>query len=302
MTLGFDPCPVCGAQSWQVVHKGRVRDGRFGSVREDAVVARCGGCGVDRLAESFCTPDSHYETGAYRAKLEQNVADPKFLAEQDAFAAFSVEALGGLALQGLTVADIGAGTGAFLDRIAGLAARTIAIEPTAILRERLVARGVEAHPYAVDAARVVGPDCDLATSFQVIEHVADPIGFLREVGRLVKPGGRFVLTTPNRRDLLMELHPTVYPSFFYRIVHRWYFDEAALAACATRAGWTVERMHYVQRYPMSNTLAWLRDSRPTGRTPLPGIQPVADEFWKTYLESSGQADCLVATLRWKVAT
>jgi SAM-dependent methyltransferase len=37
----------------------------------------------------------------------------------------------------------------------------------------------------------------LVTSVEVIEHVESPIGFLRNVRRLLKPGGVAVLTTPN---------------------------------------------------------------------------------------------------------
>ena len=37
----------------------------------------------------------------------------------------------------------------------------------------------------------------LVTSVEVIEHVENPIGFLRNVRRLLKPGGVAVLTTPN---------------------------------------------------------------------------------------------------------
>lgn len=38
---------------------------------------------------------------------------------------------------------------------------------------------------------------NLVTAIEVIEHVESPIGFLRDVGRLLAPGGVAVLTTPN---------------------------------------------------------------------------------------------------------
>jgi len=37
----------------------------------------------------------------------------------------------------------------------------------------------------------------LVTAVEVIEHVESPIGFLRNIGRLLKPGGVAVITTPN---------------------------------------------------------------------------------------------------------
>lgn len=39
---------------------------------------------------------------------------------------------------------------------------------------------------------------DTAISFQVIEHIQDDLAFLREIHRVLKPGGKAWLTTPNR--------------------------------------------------------------------------------------------------------
>jgi SAM-dependent methyltransferase len=40
---------------------------------------------------------------------------------------------------------------------------------------------------------------DWVVSFQVIEHIRDDFGFLNEVKRVLKHGGRFLVTTPNSR-------------------------------------------------------------------------------------------------------
>jgi SAM-dependent methyltransferase len=47
------------------------------------------------------------------------------------------------------------------------------------------------------AARLGERKFGLVTSFEVIEHVENPIGFLRNVGRLLTTAGIAVLTTPN---------------------------------------------------------------------------------------------------------
>jgi SAM-dependent methyltransferase len=38
---------------------------------------------------------------------------------------------------------------------------------------------------------------DLVTSFQVLEHVPDPLAYLREMARVTRPGGKVILATPN---------------------------------------------------------------------------------------------------------
>jgi SAM-dependent methyltransferase len=39
---------------------------------------------------------------------------------------------------------------------------------------------------------------DTLVSFQVIEHIEDDLGFLKEIHRVLRPGGKAFLTTPNR--------------------------------------------------------------------------------------------------------
>lgn len=39
---------------------------------------------------------------------------------------------------------------------------------------------------------------DCVVSFQVIEHIRDDAAFVREVRRVLRPGGRFIVSTPNR--------------------------------------------------------------------------------------------------------
>jgi SAM-dependent methyltransferase len=60
--------------------------------------------------------------------------------------------------------------------------------------------------HRTDAARTGLDDAsfDLVTSFETIEHVEDAEGLLAEFARLVTPGGRLVVSTPN------DMGPTPY--------------------------------------------------------------------------------------------
>ena len=48
-------------------------------------------------------------------------------------------------------------------------------------------------------------DYDVVCAFQVLEHVADPLGFIAEAKARLKPGGRLFLGVPNRNSYLAEL-------------------------------------------------------------------------------------------------
>lgn len=290
----FPPCPVCGQDGWRPVHNGPVRDGTYGRA-VDAIVARCDGCGVERLAESASLSSEAYRAATYREHLGQDHDISKHYASHDDLARFTLDAIWPLSLRGKVVADIGCGGGSLLDHIRGLPDRLIAIDPAEGFAASLRERGYEWHATA-DAATDLQGGVDVAFSIQVIEHVDDPLGFLADIRRLLKDDGICVVSTPNRDDIMMELLPDDFPSFFYRTQHRWAFDRLSLEACARRAGFSPE-VRYVHRYGMANSLQWLRDRKPAGRIGMPVIDATADGLWRTWLESTGRADNLYAILR-----
>jgi SAM-dependent methyltransferase len=61
------------------------------------------------------------------------------------------------------------------------------------------ARRHPARYVAADAARLpFGRVFDSVVSFETIEHVPDPARFVEECARVLKPGGLFLVSTPNR--------------------------------------------------------------------------------------------------------
>jgi SAM-dependent methyltransferase len=52
---------------------------------------------------------------------------------------------------------------------------------------------------------------DLASAFDLIEHVPDPRGFLRRCASLLKPGGTILISTPDTRHLLRFLMGSRWP-------------------------------------------------------------------------------------------
>jgi SAM-dependent methyltransferase len=60
---------------------------------------------------------------------------------------------------------------------------------------------------------------DLAFSIYVLEHLADPGAFAREIGRVLRPGGYFLFLTPNRYHYV-PLIAAATPTGFHRWVNR----------------------------------------------------------------------------------
>ncbi len=295
---GFEQCEICGGGDWSVAYEGRIRDGAVGRFKEGARVAECNGCGVQRLDEAFCIPPEYYETAEYRKTLHQSIESEKALAEQDWTNRYTHDALLPQTVRGKVIADVGCGIGSFLDSCRGQAKSLIAIDPCEPYWASLEARGYEKFGTTEEAASKAGGVADLAVSIQVIEHVEKPVEFLRSILPLLKrASGELMITTPNRGDILMKLLPGVYPPFFYRTAHRWYFDMPSLIECARRAGYQISGSRFLQKYGLANTMRWLRDGKPAGFSPLEGIGPAADGFWKGYLEQNGSGDTLCLKLR-----
>ena len=253
--------------------------------------------GVERLAEDFCLPEAAYVTAEYRQKLQQGLDSQEYLRTHNPLQHHTLRAAQPLPLGNAIVADVGCAGGSLLDHVREVTAEQVAIEPCNIYHQRLAAQGYQVFPDLAQAAITWAGRVEVAFSVHVVEHVPNPRSFLEAIRTLMASGGRLVLATPNRRDLLLDLLPDDYPQFFYRVVHRWYFDADSLADCAHRAGWEVEAVKPVQRYGLSNTLRWLRDKVPGGSEGLAGINTGADDWWMRHLETEGRAECLYLILK-----
>lgn len=102
-------------------------------------------------------------------------------------------------LAGRRVLDVASGEGYGAQVLGAAGARVVGID----LAAGAVTRAARAHPRAhfavMDGARLaLGASVfDLVVSQDTLEHVADDAGFVSEMARVLKPGGRLVVFTPH---------------------------------------------------------------------------------------------------------
>ena len=275
------------------MYEGPIRVGRFGSLSERPhTVWRCSVCGAGCLDEQTLID---YGSAEYRELVDGGDTVEQFHALHDGEQAEKLRIVGADRLRDRVVADIGCGAGSFLDLAKGMACATLGIEPTRAYHDTLRASGHAVFPYADQVSDEWVGRVDLAVCFSVVEHVQDPVCLLAGIRHLLAPTGRLVLSTPNRRDWLLEVLPQDYGAFFYRLVHQWYFDAASIEQLALRAGFSHCAVAYVHRFDLSNLLLWLRDRRPTGLGKL-AVPAALDAAYARGLEAAGRADYLYATL------
>jgi SAM-dependent methyltransferase len=98
------------------------------------------------------------------------------------------------------VLDVGCASGAFLSCAADRGFEVVGVEPSSILcakaRERLSDRGT-IYCCALQDTNLAEASVDVLTLWDVLEHVPDPISFLRRCASLVRRGGYVVANVPD---------------------------------------------------------------------------------------------------------
>lgn len=157
--------------------------------------------------------------------------------------------LRGAITPGMRVLDVGASSGAWLELAERQGARAIGVEIGAATAAAARERGFDMRSGTLEQVlpELSGERFDLITYWDVLEHLADPLGELELARQLLAPEGRIAATFPNVEGL--------YPSLSYRLfgnrtgvweypelpVHLYDFSPRTAARLLERAGYELER-------------------------------------------------------------
>lgn len=150
--------------------------------------------------------------------------------------AWAVERLlAGIAADNLL--DVGAGYG-LLVRALGAARKwrvqgiDLSEQESRYARERL---GVDVRTGPLGTAGFAVASFDVVASFEVIEHVADPVAFLREQSTYVRPGGHVIVMTDNFESAVVRRLGAAFPKWIPH-THISHFGPASLRRAVASAG------------------------------------------------------------------
>lgn len=96
------------------------------------------------------------------------------------------------------ILEIGTGTGYGIDIIAPRCRRFVTMDKTRSEELAAMPENVEFVQATVPPLPFADESFDYVVSFQVIEHIKCDREFVREVHRVLKKGGKFIVSTPNR--------------------------------------------------------------------------------------------------------
>lgn len=137
--------------------------------------------------------------------------------------------------------DVGAGSGWLVEHMnrLGWQAEGLDFDPQSVVSAH--ARGLVFHHGGLPQQNFPEASFDAVTMSHCIEHVHDPLAWLVEARRILRPGGRLALATPNNESFCHALFgASWFPLDPPRHLHL--FNRKAMASIVRRAGFTRFRM------------------------------------------------------------
>lgn len=291
-------CKVCGGDKIKVAYKGLIRDGGLGKyTKEEVTMWQCKSCDViwhDVLSDT----KKYYESKEYRNKLEGSSDAEIFYKFHDKETFNKLQYTGTDCFRHKTMADIGCGAGAFLDFLSGVCEVAIGIEPSETYRQIMNEKGYQTYAYADEAIVDWQGKVDVVTSFDVIEHVEEPVQFLKDINMLLSKTGGAIIGTPTDAPVMRQMLGNIYEQkLLFSTQHLWVFSEKNLKMMAKEAGFEQIEVLYYQRYGLSNFIGWIKEQRAYGELDYSFISDTMDAVWKSELSRQGLSDYIVLYLK-----
>lgn len=240
-------CTLCGAQV-TCLHSAQpgYREGTF------FAILHCSGCNTscanpltidpllyDAIYSHIASIPGYNRYARYAQQVTQVDNPLGYLAESEDVYWSIRESLSGL-LPAFKILEIGSGLGymTFALRKAGFDAIGIDISHVAV--ENATARFGPFYQQAdmKDWSLQYAQTYDIVLMAELIEHVTEPACLIQIAAKLLKPGGKLVITTPNKSNFPdWVLWETEAPP-----IHLWWFSESSMTLLANSAGLAV---HFV---------------------------------------------------------
>jgi len=245
-TERVSPCPICSSETAVP---------RFAVEGMSERVVVCTGCGLGRFHPMpdpvrlrALYPDEYYgEPGSKFQRPIENLVR----AVGERHTAFLSRGLA----PGARVLDVGCGRGVILGPLADKGFEVHGLEISAEAARGADPRAEIRIAESLKAAEYRSDSFDEVIIWHVLEHVSDPVGTLREIHRILKPGGRLVVAVPNFSSLQARCTGA---AWFHLDLprHLYHFPLSTLQRLLALTGFQVQSVHHFSL--RQNPFGWIQ--------------------------------------------
>ena len=277
-------CNLCNSQNYKK-RKGTVRDNK------NLEIFECCDCGLVFLSEDEHINESFYEN----SNMHQSFDFYKWRNETFVDDTRRFEFLKN-SLVNKKVLDFGSGNGGFLELTKNISKKVLGVE----LEKAIIPFYKEKKIPLENNLDNISDKFDIITSFHVIEHIKEPFEILNKLKNLLQDNGKLIIEVPNANDVLLTIYENeAFSNFTYWSCHLYLYTQHTLNLLAKQAGFEVEFIKHIQRYPLSNHLYWLSKNRPGGHEKWGNFFDSAEltKAYENQLASLGTTDTIIACLK-----
>ncbi len=254
----MNPCFVCGSKDKRFMFIGK---DRLHAVPGSFPVAKCRKCGLIMLDPQPSLRDlAKYYPTKYHAYARYNPGSKKerfaiylyklfFQKGGNAllklvFLPFKHLLRGTKIIPGGKILDVGCGNGAFLYKMQAAGMNAYGVELSAEGAKEAQRLGLKVKCGTLEEQDYPSAYFDVITLNHVLEHVADPIKTLKELGRILKPNGTLIIAVPNSRSLARFLFGRYWASLDVPR-HLMTYNPKTMRIAAKKAGLKMKKVRYI---------------------------------------------------------
>ncbi|MDC1054632.1 class I SAM-dependent methyltransferase [Alphaproteobacteria bacterium] len=196
-------------------------------------------------------------------------------------------------LKNKKILEIGSSSGFMLTPLNKNKNNLYGIEPSLEFRNYTIKKGIKTFENFNDLPKKHNNSFDLIMHYYVLEHIDNPMKFLKDSMKLLKRNGKIIFEVPNINDpLITFLKTKQFDNFYWSVVHHWYFSALTLGNLLKKNKFNFS-FYFDQRYDISNHFTWLKDGLPGGTNKFKDIfSTQLNNLYKKNLISSSFCDTL----------
>ena len=296
-------CPLCGAT---VMNTSVAGDFVYGG-RADQKFYLCGSCDVAFLHPAMSEDEENVFYAREFEKFMEKRAGKDFdwsgpeahiRSNQDQYKR-RLKFFEGMLVKKPHVLEIGCSSGFMLFPFKEMGMDVVGVEPSGGFTTFLKEKGIPVYDSlgSLKKSKDGSRRFDLVMHFFVLEHVRNPVKFLKEMLELVGKGGCMVFEVPNRSDPLLTIYNIpAFHRFYWSIAHHYYFNRKSLEYVLRQVSDKFEIIPE-QRYDLSNHMTWALDGKPGGQGRyLAYFTPELEKVYRESMLKTGYCDTLICKI------